>query len=321
MPSIARPFRRIIELLDSHRFQQNPADPNWTRSDPVRWIPYIILHAGCLGLIWVGFSWTALLVAAFLYVVRMFAITGFYHRFFSHRTFRTSRFGQFIFAVWGNTAAQRGPLWWAAQHRKHHSHSDEPEDAHSPLQHGLYWSHFGWLTARSNMPTDLHLVPDLAKYPELVFLDRFDWIVPILLGGFLYGLGELLALTAPGLATNGWQMLVYGFFVSTVVLFHATCLVNSLAHTMGTRRFETKDDSRNNLFIAIVTMGEGWHNNHHRYPASARQGFYWWEIDVTYYLLKAMQRVGLVWDIKPVPLKVLEDAKERHRDKAVARAA
>lgn len=309
MTSIVRPLHRLIELIDTHRIKPDPQAGRKMRSDPIRWIPYIILHSGLIGLFWVGFSWTALITAALLYVLRMFAITGFYHRYFSHRTFRTSRFGQFIFAVWGNSAAQRGPLWWASQHRKHHSSSDEEDDAHSPLQHGFYWSHFGWLTDSANYPTDLRLVPDLAKYRELVFLDRFDGLVPLMLAIALFGFGEALAFWAPGLGTNGWQMLVWGFFVSTVVLFHATCLVNSLAHTMGTRRFKTKDDSRNNFFIAVVTMGEGWHNNHHRYPSSARQGFYWWEVDATYYLLKLFEMVGFVWDVKPVPEKLLADGR------------
>ncbi|MDX2198254.1 MAG: acyl-CoA desaturase [Phycisphaerae bacterium] len=267
------------------------------------------MHAGCLGVIWVGWSWVAVAVAAFLYFLRMFAITGFYHRYFSHKTFETSRFGQFLLALVGNSAAQRGPIWWASQHRRHHAHSDQPEDPHSPVEHSLYWAHFGWLTVRRNMAIDWRMVPDLAKYPELRFLDRFDGLVPFALGFALFFLGWGLNTWAPSLGTSGFQMLVWGFFISTVVLFHATCTINSLAHWFGSRRYETKDASRNNVFLALLTMGEGWHNNHHRYPGSTRQGFYWWEIDLTYYGLKMLSWVGLIWNLRKVPAHILEQGR------------
>ncbi|MBK9120736.1 MAG: acyl-CoA desaturase [Phycisphaerales bacterium] len=282
------------------------------RMNSVHCLPLLLLHAGCFALPLVGFSWTASGVALALYWLRMFAITGFYHRYFSHRAFQTSRLMQFIIAVWGNTAVQRGPLWWASHHRQHHAHSDRPPDAHSPVQYGFTWAHMGWLTASDNLVTNKRFVRDLARYPELRFLDRFELLVPVLFAGALFGAGELLRVGIPGLGTSGWQMLVWGFFVSTVVLFHGTCLINSLAHRMGTRRYDTPDDSRNSLLLALVTMGEGWHNNHHRYPSAARQGFYWWEIDITYYLLRGMERLGLIWDLRPVPAKVLH----RHGDSA-----
>lgn len=301
-------FLDYIFWFDSGRLKLDEGDPNADKPHPARWIPYLVLHGGCLGVIWVGASWVAVGVAAALYFIRMFAITGFYHRYFSHRTFRTSRFGQFLFGVLGNSATQRGPLWWAANHRRHHAHSDEENDPHSPREHGFYWAHFGWLTVRSNLITDMKLVRDLAKYPELRFLDRYDVVVPLLLAIAMYGLGELLAYTAPGLGTNGWQMVVWGFFISTVVLFHCTCFINSLAHMMGNRRYETGDDSRNSLVLALITLGEGWHNNHHRYPSTVRQGFYWWEIDVTYYMLKLLSYTGLIWDLRPVPQVLLDEA-------------
>ena len=147
---------------------------------------------------------------------------------------------------------------------------------------------------------------------ELRFLDRFDILVPVALAVFLFLLGGWLETRAPGLGTNGPQLLIWGFFVSTVVLFHATVTINSLAHVWGKRRYQTRDDSRNNLWLALLTLGEGWHNNHHHYPASTRQGFYWWEIDITFYLLKAMSWVGLVWDLKPVPPRI-RDARTRGR--------
>ncbi len=262
------------------------------RVDWARVVPFVAVHVACLGVVLVGWSWTAVGVAAGLYVVRMFAITGFYHRYFSHRAFRTTRFWQFVFAVLGNSAAQRGPLWWAAHHRRHHRHSDTESDVHSPKHHGFLWSHMGWITSRENFPTDLSAVPDLATYPELRFLDRFDVLVPVLLA-----VGLFLA--------GGWQLLIWGFFISTVVLFHATCLINSLAHTLGDRRFATADESRNNLLLALITFGEGWHNNHHKYPGSARQGFFWWEIDLTYYGLRLLEGLGVVSDLRPVPDRLL----------------
>lgn len=272
-----------------------------------RCLPFLFLHAGCLGVVWVGWSWTAVVVAALLYFVRMFAITGFYHRYFAHRTFRTSRPAQFLFAVIGNTAVQRGALWWAAVHRHHHRHSDQEEDVHSPGLSGFLWSHIGWMTSSKNFPTEYRVVPDLAKYPELVFLNRFDFLVPAIFAGALWTTGALLEHFAPGLGTSGGQLLVWGFFVSTVVLLHGTLLINSMAHVFGDRRFETDDNSRNSLLLALITLGEGWHNNHHRYMGAARQGFYWWEIDVTYYGLKLLSWTGLIWDLKAVPASIYEE--------------
>jgi stearoyl-CoA desaturase (delta-9 desaturase) len=274
-----------------------------------RALPFAFLHLGCLAVIWVGWSWTAVIAAAALYLVRMFAITGFYHRYFSHRTFRTSRFTQFIFAVIGNTAVQRGAVWWAAVHRHHHKHADSEHDVHSPGLAGFWWAHIGWMTSSRNFPTNYRVVRDLAKYPELVFLNRFDFVVPAAFGAALYGTGALLHAVAPGLGTSGGQLFVWGFFVSTVVLLHATLFVNSLAHAFGSRRFSTSDDSRNSLLLALITLGEGWHNNHHRFMGAARQGFYWWEIDVTWYGLKALSWTGLIWNLKPVPSSVYDEAR------------
>jgi stearoyl-CoA desaturase (delta-9 desaturase) len=208
---------------------------------------------------------------------------------------------QFLFAVLGAACAQRGPLWWAAHHRGHHAHADTALDPHSPTLVGFMWSHMGWFLTPRAFGTDHARIPDLRVYPELRWLDRFDIAVPVLLGLATFGLGQLLEIFAPGLGTNGWQMLVWGFFVSTIVLFHATVTINSLAHRYGRRRFNTRDESRNNLWLALITFGEGWHNNHHFYPGSARQGFRWWEIDITYYGLRLLAACGLVWGLKPVP--------------------
>lgn len=271
------------------------------RIDWVRAVPFMALHLGCLAVIWVGVSPVALAVALVLYAVRMFALTGFYHRYFAHRAFRTSRAAQFVFAVLGASCVQRGPLWWASHHRHHHRHADTPLDPHSPAQRGFVWSHLGWfLTARA-FRTDPGRVPDLTRFAELRWLDRFDIAVPLALAALLYALGAALAHVAPSWGTSGAQMLVWGFCISTVVLFHATVTINSLAHRFGKRQFDTPDDSRNNLWLALLTFGEGWHNNHHFYPGSARQGFRPWEIDITWYGLRLLARLGVIWDLRPVP--------------------
>ncbi|HZX71780.1 MAG TPA: fatty acid desaturase [Rhodanobacter sp.] len=283
-----------------------------SREDRIDWLraaPFVAMHLACLGVIWVGVSPVALAVAAALYVLRMFALTGFYHRYFSHRTFQTSRAVQFVFATIGASCVQRGPLWWAAHHRHHHRVTDTPADPHSPGIHGFLWSHMGWFLTPRNFRTDLTRVPDLAKYPELRWLDRFDIAVPVLLAVALYGLGVLLQQVVPQLGTSGGQMLIWGFFVSTIVLFHATVTINSLAHRYGSRRYATRDNSRNNVWLALLTFGEGWHNNHHFFPGSSRQGFRWWEVDVTWYGLKLMSMLGLVRGLKPVPAWVLAKAR------------
>jgi stearoyl-CoA desaturase (delta-9 desaturase) len=279
--------------------------------DWVGLIPYALIHLGCLAVIFVGWSPAAVAVAVFLYLIRMFALTGFYHRYFSHRTFRTSRAFQFVGAAIGNACVQRGPLWWSAHHRHHHRHSDQEADVHSPRQIGFFWSHMGWFLTMENTPTNFRSVRDLTKYPELMFLDRHHWVVPVTLAASTYGLGALLAAVAPGLGTNGWQMFVWGFLISTVVLYHATYTINSVAHVVGSRRYATSDDSRNNWFLALLTLGEGWHNNHHYYPGSTRQGFYWWEVDLTYYGLKALSWIGLVWDLRSPPRSVRDRVRAR----------
>ncbi len=281
-----------------------------TATDPkkVDWLriaPLLFLHLMCLGVFWVGWSWTAVGVAALLYFIRMFAITGFYHRYFSHKAFKTPRFWQFIFGALGNASVQRGPLWWAAHHRHHHRFTDQEQDVHSPSLHGFWWSHIGWLTSRANFPTNYKYVAEWAKYPELRWLNRFDTVVPVLLASALYIFGALLERLAPHLGTNGMQMLVWGFFISTTVLLHATVTINSFDHMYGSRRYNTPDTSRNNALLALITLGEGWHNNHHHFAISARQGFFWWEIDVTYYLLVVMSWLGIVRDLRTVPEQVL----------------
>ena len=278
--------------------------------DKIQWLkstPFLALHAACLLVFWCGVSPVAVTTCACLYAVRIFAITAGFHRYFSHRTFKTSRLFQFLLAWLGTTATQKGPLWWAANHRYHHAHSDTEEDTHSPRR-GFWWSHVGWFLCDRFGETEWRLVPDLKGYPELRFLNRYAVIPPALLAASLFGLGAWLKQAVPGWHTSGLQMLVWGFCVSTVLLYHATFAVNSLAHCFGRRHFPTSDDSRNSALIAFFTFGEGWHNNHHYAPSSERQGFFWWQIDASHYILTLLSWLGLVWDLNRPPQRVYESA-------------
>jgi stearoyl-CoA desaturase (delta-9 desaturase) len=301
-----QPVVSIIRWFDTEAGAESlPADDQ-KKVDWPRILPLVIMHVMCLGVIWVGWSWTAVSIALGLYLVRMFAITAFYHRYFSHKAFKTNRFWQFIFGALGNSTVQRGPLWWASHHRHHHRYTDQAEDVHSPSRHGFWWSHIGWLTSRSNFATKTRYVKEWARFPELRWINRFDTVIPILLAVTLFVLGSILDRYAPALGTSGPQLLVWGFFISSVVLLHGTVTINSFDHMYGTRRFDTDDTSRNNALLAVLTLGEGWHNNHHRYSVSARQGFAWWELDITYYLLVLMSWLRIVRDLRPVPQRYLD---------------
>jgi len=252
---------------------------NWVSS-----IPFLLVHLTPLLLFWTGVSWKAFALLLVTYWARMFFITAGYHRYFAHRSYKLGRVAQFLMAFGGTTAAQKGPLWWAAHHRNHHRFSDTERDVHSP-QKGFWWSHVGWILCDRYGATETDRIKDFARYPELRFLNRHDVVGPVTLG-------------AACLLVAGWQGLVLGFFVSTVLLWHSTFFVNSLAHVMGRRRWATEDTSRNSVLIAVLTMGEGWHNNHHYAPTSARNGFFWWEWDPTFYVLKALSWVGVTRDLK-----------------------
>ncbi len=280
---------------------RGPAPIDWAST-----IPFALAHLACLGAIWTGVRLEDVLVGLALFWARMFGITAGYHRYFAHRTFRTGRVFQFLLALLAQSSAQRGVLWWAATHRDHHKHSDTERDPHSPLKKGFWRSHLGWFFEKGASETDLARIPDFAKYPELVWLDRHPYLPAILLGVGCWFVG-------------GWSLLVVGFFWSTVALWHATFSINSLAHVIGRRRYVTGDSSRNNWWLALLTFGEGWHNNHHYYPASVRQGFRWYELDVTWLILKALAVPGLVRDFvlppesvvantRRVPARVLEQA-------------
>jgi stearoyl-CoA desaturase (delta-9 desaturase) len=261
--------------------------------------PFWIAHIGMVyGLYLVGFSWSGLALAIALYYVRMFFVTGVYHRYFSHRAYKSSRWFTAVLAFFGAMSVQKGALWWASHHRHHHKHSDAETDLHSPRQHGLLWSHVGWIVSRDHNETDYAAIKDFSKYPELVWINKYHFVPVALYVGVLY-------------ATLGLWGFVWGFLVSTVLLWHGTFTINSLSHVFGSRRYETTDDSKNNWFLALITMGEGWHNNHHHYQSTANQGFYWWEIDMSYYIIKMMSWVGLVWDLRTPPERVLEAGRRK----------
>jgi len=277
-------------------------------SEKIQWLkslPFLALHAGCLLVFLCGVSWAGVAVCAVSYIVRVFAVTAGYHRYLSHRSYKMGRVFQFILACIGTSATQKGPLWWAANHRHHHAHSDTEKDAHSPRR-GFWWSHVGWFLCDRFSEPDWRLIRDLAGYPELRFLNTYYVIPPVVLAGSLCALGGWLNHAAPSLRTSALQMLVWGYVISTVLLYHATFAVNSLAHVFGRQRYHTGDDSRNNALIALFTFGEGWHNNHHYAPSSERLGFFWWEIDLGHYVLVLLSWIGLVSQLKAPPERVYE---------------
>lgn len=251
-------------------------------------MPFLIVHLMCLWAFQVGVSVELVALGIASYYLRMFAITAGYHRYFSHRAYKTSRVFQFVLAFLAMTSAQKGVLWWAAHHRHHHKHSDREEDRHSPVQRGFWYSHVGWLLSDEYVQTEFALVRDLAKYPELCVLNRFHYIPP-----FLYALVIFLFWGFPGL--------IWGFFISTTVLYHCTFFINSLTHIVGRVRYNSRDGSRNSFILAVLCCGEGWHNNHHYYQSSVNQGWRWWEVDFSYYILTVLSWFGIVWDLRTPP--------------------
>jgi stearoyl-CoA desaturase (delta-9 desaturase) len=270
-------------------------------------IPFVLVHLGCIAAIWSGVTWSAVMLCAALYVLRMFAVVAGYHRYFSHRAFATSRAFQLVLAILAQSSAQKSVLWWAAKHRHHHVHSDTDEDVHSPRRKGFLYSHVGWIFDRKHDRADLTKVADLARWPELRWLHKFELLPAVVLAALCF----LIA---------GWSGLVVGFLWSTVLVYHATFCINSLAHVRGSKRYVTGDDSRNNWLLAVLTLGEGWHNNHHAFQSSVRQGFRWWEVDAAYYVLKGISWLGLIWDMKTPPAHVLRN-EQRLGARIVNRAA
>lgn len=263
----------------------------------VKSIPFFLVHILALGIFFFPFSWSTVALILGLYYVRMFFLTAGYHRYFAHRSYKMGRFMQFLMAVGGASCTQKGPLWWAGHHRNHHRWSDQPQDIHSPKD-GFWWSHVGWILSSKYDEAPLEKIKDFARFPELRWLDKYHLVPPVLLA---------TALTL----ILGWRGL-FIYFASTVLLWHGTFFINSLAHVFGRRRYATTDTSRNSMILALLTLGEGWHNNHHYYQSATRQGFFWWEIDITYYILKLMSFVGLVRNLRTPSKEVL--ARNRIKD-------
>ena len=256
--------------------------------------PFVIVHLVCFAAIWTGVSWGMVGLCIALYAIRMFAVTAGYHRYFSHRSYKTSRFFQFVLAFLAQSSSQKSVLWWASIHRHHHKHSDAVEDSHSPRQRGFMYSHVGWIFDPRHNEDRVEPLPDFAKFPELRFLQKWEQLPSISLGVVVFLLFH-------------WQGLIVGFFWSTVLLYHGTFFINSLAHVHGKQRYATGDDSRNNWWLAVITGGEGWHNNHHAYQRAARQGFRWYEVDFTFYALKALSWMGIVWELGEAPADVVRN--------------
>jgi len=254
--------------------------PNWVKASP-----FVLLHLSLVSVFFVSVDGLSVFLCVFFYFWRMFGITGGYHRYFAHRAYKTSRVFQFALAWLGCSAMQKGPLWWASHHRVHHRFSDTPNDPHSPYETSFWWSHVGWILSDEHVEAPLKSIPDWAKFPELRWLDRNHWVPGVTLGALCFLL-------------NGWSGLVWGFLVSTILLYHGTFTINSLSHLFGKRRYATSDDSRNNWFLALITLGEGWHNNHHHYQSSVNQGFFWYEIDISYSIIKALSWFGIVWGLR-----------------------
>lgn len=280
-------------------------------------VPFAVLHLGCLLVFAVGWSPLALGIAVFFFLIRTFALTAGYHRYFSHRSFKTSRVFQFILAFVGMCAFQKDPLWWAAHHRDHHRFADQENDVHSPVTKSFFWAHMGWVMTKKNANLEPYdKVPDLARFPELRYLHRNQKLPAFAMLGILTLIGVLIEKFYPESGTTTGQVIVWSFFVSTIFLHHTTFCVNSLCHMYGSKRFQINNEARNNWFVALLTMGEGWHNNHHRFPSSERQGFYWWEIDMTHWILKGLSLLGIVWDLRRPPQEIYDEA-EKSRAAAV----
>jgi stearoyl-CoA desaturase (delta-9 desaturase) len=262
--------------------------PNGSRISIPLALPFALIHIAALAVFWVPFHWYYALACFAIFEIRMFFVTAGYHRYFSHRSYKTSRAFQFVIAFMAMTSAQKGVLWWAAHHRHHHRYSDQDEDLHSPTLFGFFWAHIGWILSNKYNDTRLDYIADFAKFPELRWLNKNHLVPPFVLAAALILIG-------------GWPLFVWGFCLSTVMCWHGTFTINSLSHLFGSRRYDTTDTSKNNWLLAFLTLGEGWHNNHHHFMASARQGFFWWEVDITYYALKALSWCGLVWDLRKVP--------------------
>ncbi|MFW7381146.1 MAG: acyl-CoA desaturase [Oligoflexus sp.] len=258
-------------------------ETNWMGS-----LPFALMHLAGLTAFFFEFNMTMFWLCLGSYYLRMFAITAGYHRYFSHRAFKTSRIFQFFLAFLAQTSAQKGALWWASHHRHHHKYSDTEEDVHSPGKRGFWWSQCGWIVCDKYIDTNWKYIGDFARFPELKWLNKFGLLPAVVYAAAIFMIW-------------GWAGLFWGFFFSTMILYHGTFSINTLTHMFGKVRYKSGDESRNSMLLALITCGEGWHNNHHYYQATANQGWFWWEIDLSYYVLKVLSWFGIVWDLRKPP--------------------
>jgi sn-1 stearoyl-lipid 9-desaturase len=287
---------------------------NERRGGRVNWetvITMVIYHAGAVAALFM-FSWTALAVAlVLLWVAGSPGIGMGYHRLLTHRGFKTPKWVEYLLTVFATLSLESGPIQWVTTHRIHHAHTDEPADPHSPRD-GTWWAHVGWIfrgTAQKHDDATINrYAPDLARDRFHVWISRWYFVPTVLLGVAL-------------LAAGGWPMLTWGIFLRTVVGLHSTWLVNSATHMWGSRRFQTSDDSTNNMLIAVMTFGEGWHNNHHAHPRAARHGLAWYEIDVNWWGIRALQALGLAKSIKLIALDGSRKSARRERAEGGLRKA
>jgi stearoyl-CoA desaturase (delta-9 desaturase) len=286
----------VRENVPAKPSSNQPSNHSWTSYVRATTVGFWGVHVTALvGILVLGFSWKGVAIALTSYFIRMFVVTCCYHRYFSHRSFKTSRWFQFIMALAAQSAGQKGVLWWAGHHRWHHKHSDTALDVHSAKLKGFYYSHMGWIMRPDWNDTDEKSVADLSKYPELRFLNHpaIAMLPTVVLACFF-------------LLFGGTMGLFWGFFVSTVLLWHGSFSINSLSHVFGDKRYDTGEESRNNFWLAILTTGEGWHNNHHHFMSSANQGWHWWQVDVTFYMIRLMEMLGLVWDVRRPPQHIVD---------------
>ena len=265
-----------------------------------------LVQGSALLVVAVPFSWGLVGLWAASHFIRAVGLTLAFHRYFAHRAFRMNRVARFLWTLAGTSAMQKGPLWWAGHHVNHHRFADRQGDPHDPRTRGFFYAHIGWFCDVTNdsVPASNPVVRDFSSAPEIVWLDRYYFVPPLALAVALFLVG-------------GLRWLAWGFCLPTATLAHATFAINTVNHMFGTRRFETPDDSRNNLLTAIFAVGEGWHNNHHRYQRAARNGFYWWEFDPTWYIIRAMAAVGLAWNIQLVPERIYKEARVRSTTRSV----
>jgi stearoyl-CoA desaturase (Delta-9 desaturase) len=247
----------------------------------------------------VPFRWAFVAVWAASHFLRAIGLTLAFHRYFAHRAFKMNRVARFVWTWIGTSAMQKGPMWWAGHHVNHHKYADRDGDPHSPMVSGVYYAHIGWFlndTRHDKLEPNNPVIRDFSRVPEIAFIEKYFFLPPLLLAIAMFAIG-------------GFPLLIWGFCLPTMTLAHATFAINTVNHMFGSRRFETVDESRNNPLTALFAVGEGWHNNHHRYQRAARNGFYWWEFDPTWYVIRAMKAVGLAWDVQAVPKRIYEEAR------------